>query len=118
MFFLRKGNCIDSLFQRYIWGNFWTILKKKIFLKKLENGGLTGACRWWIGPTVYNIVPVIHNWNRNNFYFVYSYAFSLYMNLNYSVKIENKFIFHVLNQKLHFNSRLYYYFFVLILKNN
>ena len=53
----------------------------------------TGACRWWIGPIVYKIASVILNRKRNNFYFAYLYAFLLYMNLNYPVKTENKFIF-------------------------
>ena len=39
MFFLRKENCIDSLFEWYIWGNCWTIYLKK-FLNKLENRGV------------------------------------------------------------------------------
>ena len=78
MFFLRKENCIDSLFERYIWGNFWTIFKKKILEKVRKwrsNLKWTGACHWSIGPIVYKIETVILNWNRNNFYFVYLYYF-------------------------------------------
>ena len=93
--FFTKKNCINSLFERYIEVTFEKYSKK--YLEKVRkwrsNLKWTGACRWWIGPIVYKIAFVILNWNRNNFYFVYLYAFSLYMNLYYPVRNKNELIF-------------------------